>query len=99
MHCLRAFLLVGALALAVTPALAIDLHDYTDVKLHRGINEVDLGVAGEHATVVVGHRANFNAHSFDVATIYMRGDSPAADLDIVGSGTLRIVTSELHCFA
>jgi hypothetical protein len=84
MHYLRAFTLVGALALAVVPALAIDLHDYSAVKLHRGINEVDLGVMGQHATVVVGHRANFNAHGFDVTTIYLSGDSPAAGLDIVG---------------
>ena len=50
MRYLRAFTLVGALALAVMPALAIDLHDYTAVKLHRGINDVDLGATGQRTT-------------------------------------------------
>jgi hypothetical protein len=84
MRYLPAFTLVGALALAVVPALAIDLHDYTAVKLHRGINDVDLGVTGQHATLIVGHRANWNAHSFDVTTIYLSGGSPVAGLEIVG---------------
>jgi hypothetical protein len=84
MRYLRAFTLVGALALAGVPALAIDLQDYAAVKLHRGINNVELGVAGQHATVVVGHRANWNAHSFDVTTIYLSGGSPASGFDIVG---------------
>jgi hypothetical protein len=53
------------------------------VKLHRGINDVDLGVTGHRATVVVGHRANWNAHSFDFTTIYLSGGSPS-DLGIVG---------------
>ncbi|HWZ62849.1 MAG TPA: hypothetical protein VNX02_07505 [Steroidobacteraceae bacterium] len=61
----------------------MDVHDYAVVKLHRGINNVDLGGTGEHATVVVGHRENCNAHSFEVTTIYLPGGS-AADLDIVG---------------
>jgi hypothetical protein len=84
MRYLPALTLVGALALVVVPALAIELNDYTVVKLHRGMNNVELGVTGQHATVVVGHRANWNAHSFDVTTIYLSGDSPAAGLDIVG---------------
>ena len=84
MRYLRTVTLVGALALAVVPALAIELHDYTAVRLHRGINDVDLGVTGQHAIVVVGHRANWNAHSFDVTTIYLSGGSPATGLDIIG---------------
>jgi hypothetical protein len=80
----RAFTAVGALALTVAPALAMDLHDYEVVKLHRGTNDVDLGVAGQHATVVVGHRANWNAHSFDVTTLYLSSGLPVAGLDIVG---------------
>jgi hypothetical protein len=81
---LRPLAAVVALVLVAGPVSAIDLHDYTVVKLHRGINHVDLGVTGQHATVVVGHRDNFNAHSFDVTTVYLSADSPAADLRVVG---------------
>jgi carbapenem resistance CarG-like protein len=80
---LRLLTLGCVLALTMMPSLAMDVHDYVVVKLHRGLNNVDLGGTGQHATVVVGHRENWNAHSFEVTTIYLPGES-AADLDIVG---------------
>jgi hypothetical protein len=81
---LRPLTAVVALVLAASPASAIDLHDYAVVKVHRGINHIDLGVRGQHATVVVGHRDNFNAHSVDVTSVYLSARSPAAGLGIVG---------------
>jgi hypothetical protein len=41
----RRIALVAALALAGTSAPALDLGGYSVVKLHRGLNDVDLGVA------------------------------------------------------
>jgi hypothetical protein len=77
---LRPLAAAVASILAVSSVSAMDLHGYSVVRLHHGVNDVDLGVTGERATVVVGHRANWNAHSFDVTTIYL---SPP-DLAIVG---------------
>jgi hypothetical protein len=33
---------------------------------------------------VIGHRENFNAHSFDVVTFYLSNGAPSQGLDIVG---------------
>ena len=41
------------------------------VKLHNGLNSVDVDGDGKQDTIVVAHRENFNAHSFDAATIYV----------------------------
>jgi hypothetical protein len=49
------------------PASGLEL-----IKLHNGINEIDLDGTGQRATVVLAHRENFNAHSFEVTTIYVR---------------------------
>jgi hypothetical protein len=38
----------------------------------NGITRLDLLGDGTPAMMVVGHRENFNAHSFDVATLYVR---------------------------
>jgi len=40
------------------------------IPLQNGMNSVDLDGAGLPATIVVGRRDNFNAHSFVVTTIY-----------------------------
>ena len=40
------------------------------ISLHNGINSVDLDGAGLNATVVLARRDNFNAHSFEVSTVY-----------------------------
>ena len=76
--------LVAAWALAGTSASALDLGGYSVVKLHRGLNNVDLGIARRRVSVVIGHRENFNAHSFDVVTIYLSNGGPSTGLDIVG---------------
>ena len=68
---LRPFTLVGALALAVASASALDLGGYSVVKLHGGLNNLALAFAGHRISVVIGHRENFNAHSFDVVTFYL----------------------------
>jgi hypothetical protein len=64
---------------AADPAAAFDLHGYSVVKLHRGINPVDVGVNGQSATVVIGRRENFNAHGFEVVTFYFTPTGSAAD--------------------
>jgi len=81
---LRPFTLVGALALAVTSASAMDLGGYSVVKLHGGLNNLALAFAGHRISVVIGHRENFNAHSFDVVTFYLSNGEPSEGLDIVG---------------
>ena len=65
---LRPFTVVGALALAITSVSAMDLGGYSVVKLHGGLNSLPLAFAGHLMSVVIGHRENFNAHSFDVVT-------------------------------
>jgi hypothetical protein len=77
-------LLMAALALAASSASAMDLGGYVVIKLHRGINAVELGVAGHHATVVMGHRENFNVHSFEVTTVDLSAGSAAENFNVVG---------------
>ena len=84
MPSIRHVFLVVALALAVTSASAPNLVGYSVVKLHRGLNDVNLGFAGRRAAVVIGHRENFNAHSFDIVTIYLSNGKSSEGLDIVG---------------
>ncbi len=42
------------------------------VPLHIGINEVDFGERAIAGMVVLAHRENFNAHSSELATFYLR---------------------------
>jgi hypothetical protein len=88
-HCvdmpdLRPFALIGALALGVTSASAMDLSGYSVVKLHPGLNNLDRAFSGHPISVVIGHRENFNSHSFDVVTFYLWDRDAAKGLDIVG---------------
>jgi hypothetical protein len=53
MASLRRIAIVAALALAGASASALDLGGYSVVKLHRGLNDVDLGVAGRRDAVVI----------------------------------------------
>ena len=69
--------LIAALLLAAFTAHGMDLRAYANVKLHPGINAaVNIGVPARLATIVIGHRENFNAHGFDVATFFIAGDKP-----------------------
>jgi len=68
-----------------------DLRGYAVIPLHRGMNTVNAGLDGQSASVVIGHRENFNAHSFNVVTFYLtptgaQTDSanPWPELNIVG---------------
>jgi hypothetical protein len=83
--------LYAAAALAADPQAAFDLRGYAVIALHRGINSVNAGLDGQAATVVIGHRENFNAHSFNVVTFYLTPAGPPPDssnpwpeLNIVG---------------
>lgn len=80
----RTSTLVGALTLAVTSASAMDLGGYSVVRLHVGLNNLALAFAGHRISVAIGHRENFNAHSFDVVTFYLSNGEPSEGLDIVG---------------
>ena len=62
----------------------MDLGGYSVVKLHGGLNSLPLAFAGHLMSVVIGHRENFNAHSFDVVTFYLSNGEPSEGLDIVG---------------
>jgi hypothetical protein len=77
-------LLVIASGLAAATAVAMDVSGYAVVKLHRGLNNLDLGFAGRKFSVAIAHRENFNAHSFDVVTVYLSSGDPSQGLDIVG---------------
>ena len=81
---LRPLALFSALALGVTSASALDLSGYSVVKLHPGLNNLDRAFGGHPLSVVIGHRENFNAHSFDVVTFYLWDRDAAKGLDIVG---------------
>jgi hypothetical protein len=83
--CIRPLALAAvALALGIPTALAIDFGGYAVVKLHRGLNDPDLAFAGRKFSVAVAHRENFNAHSFDVVTVYLSSGDPSGGLDILG---------------
>jgi len=41
------------------------------VRLHNGINSIDLTGDGKADSVVVAERDNFNAHSYEVSTVYV----------------------------
>jgi hypothetical protein len=85
MHKLRPLALIAiASLLAVTLASATDLRGYAVVKLHRGLNNLDLAFAGQKLSVAIAHRENFNAHSFDVVTVYLSSGDPSNGLDILG---------------
>ena len=58
--------------------------------LHNGVNVVNLDGAGLMATVVVAHRDNFNAHSFDVTTFYS-----SLKTEDGGQSELRIIPIEV----
>lgn len=84
-------LMYAMAATASAPEAGFDLRSYTVIPLHRGINSVNVGVDGQIATVVIGHRENFNAHSFNVVTFYLSpartppgSTDPWPELNIVG---------------
>jgi hypothetical protein len=81
---LRILAHIGALALGFTSASAMDLSGYSVVKLHPGLNNLDRAFAGHPVSVVIGHRENFNAHSFQVVTYYLWDRDASKGLDIVG---------------
>ena len=73
-----------AAALAATSAYSMDLGGYSTVRLHGGLNNLSIAFAKRPISVVIGHRENFNAHSFDVVTIYLSNGKPSEGLDVVG---------------
>ncbi len=62
----------------------MDVRAYAVVKLHRGLNNLDLGFAERKFSVAIAHRENFNAHSFEVVTVYLRSGDASRGLDILG---------------
>jgi hypothetical protein len=42
------------------------------VQLAYGVNKIDLGPGTSAAMAVLAHRENFNAHGFDVLTMYVK---------------------------
>ncbi|HEX8297363.1 MAG TPA: hypothetical protein VF593_13750 [Chthoniobacteraceae bacterium] len=42
------------------------------VPLHSGVNEVPFGTGADAGMVILAHRENFNAHSFQMASFYLR---------------------------
>lgn len=70
---LRPPLLLALLTLLpAQPAPAEDLTRYSPVELANGPSNVDFTGDGKKDLVVVGHRENYNAHSFEVATFYIK---------------------------
>jgi hypothetical protein len=66
-------------------AQAGDLPDPRVIKIAYGVTRVDFTNDGKADLVVLGHRENFNAHSFDVASFYVyvaKGDIATGDADI-----------------
>ena len=47
------------------------IRSYKLIKLHNGINTADFGGGAGKALLVMAHRENFNAHSFEVTTVYI----------------------------
>jgi len=41
------------------------------IALHYGSNTIDFGAGDKPGTAVLAHRENFNAHGFDVLTVYL----------------------------
>jgi hypothetical protein len=70
------------LAVAQT-SLAREFAGYSVVDLRPGVNRFRLDGASGDAVVVLGHRENFNAHGFDVATFYVQRPRPRPSLDLV----------------
>lgn len=62
----------------------MDLNGYSVVKLRPGLNNLDRAFGGHPVSVVIGHRENFNAHTFNVVTFYLWDRDPSKGLDIVG---------------
>lgn len=61
-------------------------NDAITIPLHYGSNQVNFGDNGEVGIVMLGNRENFNAHGFDVLTLYLKPlgtDKEAADWQLV----------------
>jgi hypothetical protein len=81
---LRSFALIGALTVALSSVSAADLSSYAVVKLHPGLNNLDLAFGDSFLSVIIGHRENFNAHGFEVVSFYLSNGDPSKGLDILG---------------
>lgn len=60
--------------------------DVITIPLHYGSNQIRFGDNGEAGIVMLGRRENFNAHGFDVLTLYLkplRTDKDAVDWQLV----------------
>lgn len=60
--------------------------DVITIPLHYGNNQISFGESGEAGMAMLGHRENFNAHGFDVLTLYLkprRTENDAADWQLV----------------
>ena len=67
----RSILLTGALLVAAASASAAGADPF---RPGNGITQLDLLGDGTPSMMVVGKRENFNAHSFDVISLYIRVD-------------------------
>lgn len=56
-------------------SLAQDFQGRKPVNLKNGVNTVDFVGDGKEGLVIYAHRENFNAHSFEIATLYTKIDS------------------------
>ena len=64
--------LVAALALCSATTLAAGAAAPAHVVvLHDGLNRVDITGHGDPAVALLAHRENYNAHSFDVMSLYL----------------------------
>ena len=70
-----------AVAIWVASQVALAAAGPATVPLHDGSNPLSFGAGAPDGMAVLGHRENFNAHSFDVLTLYVRSraaqDEPA----------------------
>jgi hypothetical protein len=79
---------------AAAPDAAPDLKEpaWKLVKLHNGVNSVDVNSDGHADTIVVAWRENYNAHGFEATTIYIQEPASPAERD--PKDTLHIVPIE-----
>ena len=71
----RSIAIAALFAFATCTAHAADAGKRSEIRAPYGITDVPLTQGGVQATLVRARRENFNAHSFDVLSIYVRAAS------------------------